>query len=303
MLPKILDIAKKQFGIPVIYRLSDFHMFCPTYLFFRNGAVCQECRINIRAAVQHKCVQKSSAASLLRILQIKMIRQKRWYDSIDRFICPSQLMKSYLLDAGLSTDRVVWIPTFTEDLCGSAKAEPYILYYGKLTREKGVEVLIEAYNTLPAPKLPLKLVGHCSKAYRTYLLALLDARHRDMVTISEPLQGEEMWQTLRDSAFVVQPAIWLENMPNTLIEALSAGKPVIASDIGSLTELVNDGENGYLVTPGDVKALSLALDKMSNESDILAMGKQARSRYESNHTANGHLHSLQAIFNDLTNHS
>lgn len=301
MLPKILHIAKKQFGIPVVYRLSDFHMFCPSYLFFRNGEVCQDCLNDTRAAIRHKCVQNSTAASLLRVLQIGMIRKRRWYESVDRFICPSRLMQTSLLDAGFSQEKVVWVPTFTGDLQGdSEETDPSILYFGKLTKEKGVEVLMKAYNTLEHPKYPLKLIGHCSNDYRAHLLTLIDARRRDMVTISEPLHGEAMWQALRDCAFVVQPAIWLENMPNTLIEALSVGKPVVASDIGSLTELVTDGENGYLVPPGDVKALSLALDKMSTESDLGTMGKHARRRYEENHAANVHLQKLCTIFLNLT---
>lgn len=108
-----------------------------------------------------------------------------------------------------------------------------------------------------------------------------------------------MWQALRDCAFVVHPALWLENLPNTLIEALSAGKPVIASAIGSLTELVSDNVNGYLVTPGDVKALSIAIEAMSTRTDLEAMGKNARLRFVENHTEQAHLDKLMGIFRSV----
>jgi len=69
-LPKILQIAKQEFSLPVVYRLSDFHMFCPSYLFYRDGEVCTECNGSLFAAFKHKCVHHSGLMSLLRIAQI-----------------------------------------------------------------------------------------------------------------------------------------------------------------------------------------------------------------------------------------
>lgn len=298
MLPKILHIARKKFGVPVVYRLSDFHMFCPSYLFYRDGNVCTECLTSLTSAVRNKCVQASPLASLLRVLQIKMIRQRGWYDSVDAFVCPSRIMEKFLIDGGVPRRKVMSLPTFTQDLQAedATAAQPHFLYFGKITREKGVEVLIKAYNLLKDPAYRLRLIGHCSEEYHPYLLGLLDDRHRAMVTISAPLQGADMWQALQESGIVVQPAIWLENMPNTLIEALSAGKPVIASAIGSLTELVEDGENGILVPPGDSEALSRAMTAMSTHADLAAMGKMARLRFEAQHREDVHLERLLKIF-------
>ena len=305
LLPKILQIAKEKFGIPVVYRLSDFHMFCPSYLFYRDGEICNECIDDLTSAIRYKCVQNSSLVSLLRVLQITMIRKKRWYDSVDVFICPSRVMQSYLIDAGFAREKVSLLPTFTQDFQKEmiSDVEPYILYFGKLTQEKGVEVLIKAYNAIENPKYPLKLIGYCSNKYRSHLLDILDNRHSALVTIGEPLQGEEMWKAIRDSVFVIQPAIWLENMPNSLLEALSAGKPVIASAIGSLTELVSDGENGYLVPPGNVEALSTALKTMSNRTDLDTMGGKSRLRYIENHTEKVHLGRLLGIFESVADAS
>lgn len=301
MLPKIFKIAKSTFKIPVLYRLSDFHMFCPSYLFFRDGYVCKECINNPLAAVKYKCVRHSSAASLLRVLQIALIKMKGWYNSVDRFICPSRLMRDHLLEAGFPPEKVILLPTFAKDLQAEKVEKGHsILYFGKLVPEKGVEVLIKAYNAIDKPKYLLRLVGHCLDEYREYLISLVDAHHKELVIINPPLQGDDMWQVLRNCAFVVQPAIWLENMPNTLIEALSAGKPIIASEIGSLTELVTDGVNGYLVPPGDVGLLSSAISKMSTEADLVTMGLSSRRRFLENHTSSVHLEKLLEEFERLT---
>lgn len=302
-LPKILHIAKSRFGVPVVYRLSDYHMFCPSYLFYRDGRVCTECADRPRSAIRHRCVQGSSLASALRVLQMKHIRANGWYDSIDAFVCPSRLMQKQLVDGGFPKGKVLWVPTSAPDLQGPVKngRATCILYFGKVTREKGVEVLIDAYNAVRLPRLPLKLVGYCSPEYRNVLASRLDDRHRASVTIAPPMDSEELWQTLRDSAFVVHPAIWLENMPNTLIEAFSAGKPVIASDIGSLPELVDNDRNGLLVPPGDVGKLAEAMERMSVETDLAAMGANAYRRYLDNHTEEMHAARFQAILRNLMN--
>lgn len=298
MLPDILDIAKKEFDIPVFYRLSDFHMFCPSYLFYRDGAVCTECCDDLSSAIRHSCVQGSKFASLLRVMQMRVIRWAGWYDYVDSFVCPSRVMQEMLIQSGIKKERCVWIPTFANDLAGPADlSHPYILYYGKLIPEKGLDILLQAYNKIQSPLLPLRMVGHVSDSYRARLESYLDDQHKQLVTFEQPLRGEAMWQTLRGSAFVVQPGTWLENMPNTLVEAFSAGRPVIASAIGSLTELVEDCVNGKLVPSGDVTALAQAIIEMSENREAWSvMGKAARERYLLHHTPELHMDKLLTLF-------
>jgi glycosyltransferase involved in cell wall biosynthesis len=300
-IPKILHIAKRKFNTPVVYRLSDFHMFCPSYLFFRNGNVCTDCLTDLGSAVKHKCVQNSTLASLLRSLQIKLVRYKGWYDSVDTFVCPSRVMANYLIGFGYSKEKVVHLPTFAKQLPpeGTKPQEPYILYFGKLTREKGVEVLMQAYNSLPSPACRLRLVGHCSDNYREYLLSLLDGAHLSMVSIEKPLGSRELWQVVSGSTFVVHPALWLENMPNTVLEAMSAGKPVIASDIGSLTEIVEEGVNGYLVEPGNVGSLASAMERLSDEGTIDRFSRAATRKFHEQYTEEVHLEKILSVFNTL----
>jgi glycosyltransferase involved in cell wall biosynthesis len=174
-----------------------------------------------------------------------------------------------------------------------------MLYFGRLTKEKGIEVLFKAYNNLKYPKYRLRVVGHCTDSYRDYLLSLLDESHFEKVTISKPLQDNEMWEILRKSSFVIHPATWFENMPNSLVEALSAGKPLIASSIGSLPELILEGQNGYLVPPGDIELLTAAIYKMSEQADLTSMGNQSRLRYLKYHTPQTHVDKLQQLFKTL----
>ena len=99
--------------------------------------------------------------------------------------------------------------------------------------------------------------------------------------------------------FLVAPALWYENMPNSVLEAFSAGKPVIASDLGSLPELIQHAHNGLLVPSGDAPALAAAMQELYNSPDLQQMSQAARATYSAEHTPQQHLSSLMTVFERL----
>jgi glycosyltransferase involved in cell wall biosynthesis len=297
-LPQLLRIAKSEFGLPVLYRLSDFHMLCGSYTFYRDGASCTDCLEHGLSLVKHRCMHGSLAGSLLRYLQMKYIRLMHWYGSVDCFLCPSEIMRSYLVKyARLPEQKVLTLPTFARDI-GPGKADrarPYALFLGNITPEKGAEVLVRAYNALSDPGFGLRLAGTVQAPYRAFLESLLDEDHRRKVRTGEYLQGDDLWNLVRGALFVVHPALWMENMPNALLEGMSAGKPLLVSDIGSLQEMVTSGKNGILVSPGDVAGLSAGLSFMSLKADLDGMGKKSRQRFLQDFTEEIHVGKLLAL--------
>ncbi len=303
-LPQILRIAKKEFDLPVLYRLSDYHMFCASYLFFRDNQSCTECLTRPWAAVQYKCVHGSRIGSLLRALQIRVNRWRKDYGYADYFICPSKYMRETLIQHGpFPESKVKHLPTFTEDLFREGKTtpsgKPYALYFGAIVPAKGMDVLVKAFNRISNPAFGLKLVGDVEPGYRDHLFALLDGAHRPLVSMDGELKGEALWETLRGCHCVVHPVLWFENMPNSILEAMSAGKPIIASAIGSMMELVEDGVNGNLVPPGDEGALAKALEKLSDPYWVSVMSHGARERYLRDHTPEKHLATLTSLMEGL----
>ena len=300
-LPNIFRIARQEFSLPVVYRLSDFHMFCPSYLFFRDDAVCTECRQNLLSAVKYKCVHQSRLMSLLRVLQINHARLRKSYDYVNAFICPSKFMQQQLLAADLPPDKVIHLPTFTPDLGPSQPDtdQPCILFLGKVIPAKGAHILLQAFNLIPSPQYKLRLIGPVLPEYRRHLLSLLDPEHLSLVSIDGPQPAEQVNNALQKCMFLVAPALWYENMPNSVLEALSAGKPVIASDLGSLPELVQHGRSGLLIPPGDAPALAQAMQELSNSSDLQQLSQAARATYSAEHTPQQHLVGLMTIFESL----
>jgi len=87
-------------------------------------------------------------------------------------------------------------------------------------------------------------------------------------------QADELLELLSRALVVIVPSIWFENQPSSILEAFAVGKPVIASDLGGMTELVEHKKRGLLVRPGSVDDLAEATKWMwSNPGEARAMGK------------------------------
>lgn len=307
LLPNILKIAKKEYGLPVIYRISDFHLFCPSYLFCRDGEICTDCVGNLLACVKNCCVKNSKLMSLVRAAQIKANRFLDYYKFVDVFVTPSNFMRNFMIQKGYDPCRVIHIPTFAKDLLSKANkdnagSKKRILFLGNISREKGVDLLIDAYCKSKTD-MPLELLGKGDKSYVNELKQKIFHVGNKRINVRGFLQGNELEDIINEAAFLVHPAVCYENMPNSVLEMLSRAIPIIASDIGSLPELVKHKQNGLLVAPRNVQGLADAIDEMSMSTDLENMGEFSRSLYEQIHTEQKHMDKLLELQNKLVNKS
>lgn len=153
----------------------------------------------------------------------------------------------------------------------------YLLFVGSLTRQKGIETLLSAYaGVASAP--PLVLVGYTlpetPKTFPPNVVVLKNWPHSAVMTA---------W---RHSLAGIVPSIWPDPCPTVAMEAMAVGKPVIASRIGGLPEIVTDGETGILVEPGDSHALRTAIETLVNDPALAArMGAAGRDRVSAFHAS------------------
>lgn len=303
LLPNLIQIAKQEFGIPVVYRLSDFHFFCPTYLFCRNGAICTDCVKSLNYCVRHRCVKNSLLGSIARVIQIKYFRCRNNYRFIERYICPSFFMSQFLKNHGFPSNKVIALRTFSRDLSLSVSrfpesSEETILFLGNVTKEKGIEILLDSFTRIKTP-LHLHIVGKGSTNYIKFLQSRIPPKKKDYIHFRGFLCGNPLLTAMKDARYLVHPATWYENMPNSIIEMMSIGKPILTTNIGSLPELVEHEGNGLLVPAGDVNALSQAMIKMETTNMIKQYGDRSRMLYEKRHTEEIHLQSLLKIFDTI----
>jgi glycosyltransferase involved in cell wall biosynthesis len=192
--------------------------------------------------------------------------------------------------------RIAYIPNFID--CTHAPVQTaggeYLLYIGRLSREKGIGTLIQAYSRLDRT-VPLMIVGDGPE--REYLEQ--EARSSGMnITFTGYLRGEGLTDALYRAKGVVIPSEWYENAPMSILEAFAAGKPVIGSRIGGISEMIDDGVNGFLFESGNVAVLAETLSRFValSEAEVTVLGQSARSKVEEVFAAERHADQLLELY-------
>lgn len=281
----------KQHRVPVMYTAHEYVALCPCYTMLDGrGEVCEDClHGGYAGCIKKRCVKGSLAKSALAVAEAEFIRRRQYYDRIDLIVAPSRFLAGKLVEGGFPSERVVALQNFLPDsvvreidgvepLC---EAEPYLLYFGRLSREKGVGVLLEAYaryaDAVSTP-MRLKIVGTGPLEADLKALAgrLGVSKNVDFAGFKS---GLELRSIVKGAAFSVMPSVWYENMPYSGIESLASGTPVIGSNIGGIPELVIDGETGFLAGPGDVDGLANAMERAEKTSASMraSMGEYCRA--------------------------
>lgn len=296
----VLDELKRA-GIPVVLTLHDLKILCPSYLMLNHGEVCERCRGGkFRQAVRTRCHKGSLAASAVYALESYFNHRFGKYGSVARFIAPSRFLRDKCIEYGWHPDRIVHLPNFID---GSHLPLPvergdYLLYMGRLSREKGVLTLLEAYGRLSRP-LPLKIVGDGPERKQ------LERKAREeglSVHFAGYLSGEELHNALAGARAVLLPSEWYENAPLSLLEAFAAGKPVLGARIGGIPEMIEEGINGLLFDSARVESLEKAMRHFLSlpAERVAAMGNAARLRIEQSFTAAAHLEKLTALYRQVS---
>ncbi|MDP4142963.1 MAG: glycosyltransferase family 4 protein [Bacillota bacterium] len=293
--PSIINAAKKA-NKKVIVRLSDFFLLCPRFDFLRNGDICEAClKGSLFNAIRNKCVQNSFAATTIRTFSMYFHRLIKIYDKVDYFVTPSNILREKLIEYGFDREKIAHIPTFIDssNITPSYQSKDYILYFGRISKEKGVEYLIRAFKDIKDKDLKLYIVGHSNDGEIDKLKELVEKEKIKNVIFTGKKNGEELANLIKDARFVVLPSIWYDNMPNVLLESFCYGKPVIASNIGCFPEVIDNGKNGLLFEMKNIEDLRDKIDFLNSRPDIIEeYGKNARKKVENRYNSENHYNQL-----------
>ncbi len=293
--PSVLDVLRRR-GIPVVMTLHDYKLGCSTYSFYRDGRICTEClsagRIRV---VRNRCTKGSRVLSLFHFVEAELHGLLDIYGrNVAYFICPSLFSLEKHAEIGVDERRLVHIPNFV-NVAGyepDYEGRGYILYVGRLSREKGVRTLLDAVMGLD---VQLRIVGGgpMEAEYRAYA----EEKMMKNVVFEGYKTGRELEDLFRGAAFLVLPSEWYENAPMTVLEAFAYGKCVVGSDIGGIPELVVDGRTGLLFRCGEHEDLREKIGYLaSNRSMTVAMGREARRRAEAEYSDEVHYKRLSELY-------
>ena len=269
--PAILDAARAA-RVPVVMTLHNYRVACANGMLLRDGRVCELCLGgNPWHAVRHACYRDSRLASLAVARMIARARRERtWHTKVDRFIALSDFAKAKLIEAGLPEDRIAVRGNFVADPGPPDAAAPRagFLFVGRLSPEKGIATLIAAAGRAG---VALSIAGDGP------LAGTLGGAVRRLGRLEPAAVARAMAGALA----LVVPSLGYEAFPLVVAEAYAAGLPVIASRLGALAELVEDGVTGLHAAPGDADELAARLRWAEGNRDAMArMGRAARARYE-----------------------
>ena len=303
--PSIIPVLQEA-GVPMVMTLHDYKLICPNYSLFDGGSYCYRCEGGrFRMAPVTRCNGGSFLRSSLLAIEAYWQKRTKVYDAIRMFLAPSRYIRDKFVDAGFGDDRVAHLPSFLpsesesiESVRSSALVnlpERFVLYFGRLSVEKGVRTLIEA--VAKTRDIPLVICGDGPLAHELKVFKRL--KNLDHVLFTGHLSKMVLERVIQRARVVVQPSLSPENAPFSVLEAMEFGRPVIASAVGGLPELVEKA-GGLDFAPGDSRALAARIKEVWEDDDLAArLGEAGRAMVADDFGEERHLARLEMIYHQV----
>ncbi len=285
--------AARQMGIGVVQTLHNYRTVCAGAMLMRDGKPCHKCIDGTPYwGAVHRCYRDSFAGSLPLAHMIDHHRRRgTWQADVDRYIVLSEFARRTFVSAGFPEERIVVKHNTAEDSGEPAwQNRDGIVYVGRLSEEKGVRHLLQAAHLTTAQ---IDIIGEGPLEADLKVGAPNNVRFLGVKT------RREVQERLAKARALVLPSICYEGFPMTLAESFSAGTPVIASHLGSLVELIEDGVTGLHVRPGNAKDLASAITQVAASNRIDQMGIAARRTYKTRFTESKALAILESTYNEV----
>lgn len=295
----ILPVLKK-YNIPTVMTVHDYRLICPAYTFTNGkGNLCELCKDK---HFIHCTLNKCSKGSLLNSILItsESYFRAHFYEPlnyIDKFIFVSKFAaKKHIEFNPAYKEKAVHLYNFTPHIpmqVGTKTNNKYLLYFGRLSDEKGIISLLKAMQHIPG--IPLKIIG------RGPLMKEIGNNYPKNVSFLGFKEGQELKEYVKNALFTIVPSEWYENNPLSIIESLSLGTPVIGSNIGGIPELIQNNKTGFTFTMGDSTDLAETIQKAiaMPEEKYHEMSIACNLFAQQNFSANRHVDSLISIYQSI----
>ncbi len=278
--------ACRKERVPVVQSIHNYRLVCPAATLWRDGAICEECvDHSLLRSVRYACYRQSRPATAVLAAMLSFHRWRGTYaDLVDRYIALTEFARDKLVAGGIPKERIAVKSNFVEPDPGPRdELGRYALYAGRLTHEKGTHVLLDAWKRLDSD-VPLRVAG--DGPLREQLERRVADERIANVTFLGALPPVKLMSELRSARVLVFPSHWYEGMPMAIVEAFACGVPTIASHLGGMREMIDEGRTGLLVVPADAGDLAAKVSWMfSHDTEVAELGRAARAEYEAHYRA------------------
>lgn len=309
--PSIFRILKK-YHIPTVMTVHDFKLICPTYNLFAAGSICEKCKKHrYYQAALTKCNQNSRTASAMSAIEISLHKATQVYErGVDRFIASTQFVKDKLVEFGQNAEQITVIPmgVAAAKITAASSAtklpikssEPFVLFVGRLHPTKGVDILLralQAYQQTTGTEIATYIIG--SGEQEVMLKELATTLSLKKVHFLGQQNRATVYAHMHASSAVIVPSTYYETFGLTAAEAMAAGKPVIASNHGSLAELIQHDKTGLLFPAGNFQALAQSITTiLKNPSQAATLGAAAQAQIRKKYDIDIHMTKLVELYTE-----
>ena len=294
--PSVYWACRKE-NVPIVQSQHNFRLICPNGLFFRNNRVCEDCaKKNFWEGVKHRCYKNSRLITAIVGCMTAHHRNKRtWTQMVDYYITATEFTREKLIHSGIPAEKIIVKPNFIDMEPTDRPAAPkYALYVGRLSPEKGVDVLLQAWQSLS--DIPLKIMGKGPQ--EDSLKNFVNTNKMKHVEFLGFVPKHEYTEYMKGAKFIVLPSVCYENFPMIVVEAYAHGIPIVASRLGTMKDLIEDRETGLLFEAGNSQDLASKSRWMfQHDQECALMGGRARREYERRYNAKKNYELLIEIYN------
>jgi glycosyltransferase involved in cell wall biosynthesis len=293
--PSIFHSLEKA-GVPIVMSLLDCQILCASASLYVKGHDCQRCKDSYINILRNNCFRNYIPASIMGYCAKKIHNLLRIWDKVDLFVTASENTKQLFVDWGFDENKIMVNPYFADvdSIAPCYDFQDYCLFVGRLTFEKGVDVLLQAFKDIDT-KLIIVGDGPARKWMENFVVKHL-MRNIEFVGLIE--SKGKLYEYIRNSMFTIVPSSWFELFPLIALNSFCVGKPVIGSDSGGIPEIVDHKKNGLIFHRGDTDGLRDAVEHLLNDKNlIIKYGENARRKAELNYTPAKHYSQMIEAYN------
>jgi glycosyltransferase involved in cell wall biosynthesis len=284
--------------IPTVMSLHDYKLVCAEYNMLCRGKPCEDCAHGrYFMCFKNSCIKNSRLKSFLNTIEMYLHHSVfNIYDTIDVFIATSVFIRKMIERMSRKNYPLELLRNFSLERATekpNMQIENAIVYSGRHSQEKGVLNLVKAMKGLDT-KLYMLGRGPMEKELKKTALQENITNIKFTGFVSEDKKKEIIGKSL----CLVLPTICYENNPLCVIEAFLSGKPVVASRIGGIPEIVRDHETGILFEPGNIRDMKEKISYAVNHQQYMKeLGENAHHFLQEEYDADKHYEKLMEIYN------
>ena len=300
--PSVYSAARAA-GAAVVQTLHNYRLICPTAICYRDGKVCEDCVTKTVPwpAIVHRCYRGNRGASVVTAAMLAVHHARGTFErDVDAYIALTEFARQKFVQAGLPGEKIFIKPNFVSPDPGPGGGPGimtttgkghFFLFVGRLTQSKGVEVLLQAWKLLQGA-VELKIAGDGELAPMVRDAAAGDSR----IHFIGRLPSDQVSDLMAHATALIFPSVWYEGLPKTILESFARGTPVIASRLGSMIELVEDGKTGRHFEPGNAADLAEVISRSITDRSLPAMRTTVRQQFTQHYTAQANYQRLMEIY-------